>query len=222
MGRETTASVTITDGEGRAIESADEVHVLLESSDVILRGPIRRRLPIAEFREVRALADLLRLTSRDECIEIELPPAMARRWAEKIVTPPPTLAEKLGLSALHPPLLLGRVTDPELQEALADAAAAPSPEAASAPTTIAIAEVDDESDLDAALEQLPPGIPLWLVHRKGRGAWLGDAAIRELMRSHGFIDTKVAVVSSVRTATRYTERRPQRPSALPAEGHGKG
>jgi len=228
MGRETTASVTITDSAGRTLESADDVHVLLESSELILRGPLRRRYALTALREVSATADLLRARAGDECVEIELPPAVARRWAEKIATPPPTLAEKLGLSARHPPLLIGRITDPELRRAITDVAALPTgvdpgessprmprddadghqPDVSS---PVAVAEIDDEDDLETALEELPPAFPLWLVHRKGRGTWIGDSAIRECMRSRGYIDTKIAAVSSARTATRYVERRAQPP-----------
>jgi len=211
MGRETTAPVTITDISGRTLESADDVHVLLEANELIFRGPLTRHYLLSELREVSATADLLRARAGDECVEIELPPAAARRWAEEIVTPPPSLAEKLGLVLHGPPLLLGRVTDPELRRALADAAAATNPTANPKAIPIAIAEVEDEDDLDAALEALPPDAALWLVHRKGHGAWIGDTAIREIMRSRGFIDTKISAVSPLRSATRYIERRPQPP-----------
>jgi len=239
MGRETTAPVTITDAAGRTLESADDVHVLLESTELILRGPLRRRYALGELQEVSATADLLRVRAADEWIEIELPPAVARRWAEKILTPPPTLAEKLGLSAHNPPHLIGHVTDPELHLAITDVAATPTRPTSASPhsdpgtrggdavgrgpdvsSLIAIAEVDDERDLDSALEELPPGASLWLVHRKGRGAWIGDGAIRQIMRSRGFVDTKVAAVSSARTATRYVERRAQPPPTPPAERGG--
>lgn len=222
MGREATTTVTIADATGRTLHTADEVHVVLESSELILRGPLRRRFALPELVNVTATADLLRFRAADELVEIELPPAVARRWAEKITAPPPTLAHKLGLSAAAP-LLIGDITDPELLRAVTDAGTAIGADAAveadvatiAEPSTlspgIAIAEVDDEPALLAALRALPAGVPVWLVHRKGRGEWLSDTAIRAAMRSRGFVDTKVSSVSQSRTATRYVERRAQPP-----------
>jgi len=47
---------------------------------------------------------------------------------------------------------------------------------------------------------------VWIVHRKGKGAQLGDTAIRAALRTRGYIDTKVSAVSDSSSATRYTLR----------------
>ncbi|MGA1836707.1 hypothetical protein VD659_07210 [Herbiconiux sp. 11R-BC] len=236
MGAEAVTAVTVTDASGAVTAHAPEVKAVLESRELLLRTPLRRVLPVAELSEVVVTADGERLRFRHgaETVELALGAPTAARWAKKLLTPPPTLAAKLGLSAGHPPLVIGPVTDAHLAAALAElsagpvTASAPNPvitaagptgptdNSTSARTTtaqptrgstpaVALAEVDDELALRAALAALPPAVPVWIVHRKGRAPF-GDAEVRAAMRSRGFIDTKVSAVSEVRTATRYSPR----------------
>ncbi|WP_382309026.1 hypothetical protein [Herbiconiux sp. UC225_62] len=200
MGSEAIGSVTITDEHGTTLAHAHGVKALLESREFILRGPLRRGLLIEQLSDVVAEGDRLRFRHGGEEYELTLSPPVAARWAKKILTPPPTLAAKLGVSPERPALVIGRVTDARLVEALLGASVAGEP---GPPPEAAVAEVDDADGLERALAELPPGLPIWVVHRKGRGADFGEAAVRQRMRSLGFIDTKVSAVSDARTATRY-------------------
>jgi hypothetical protein len=222
MGSEAIGSVTIRDEHGATVAHAHDVKALLESRELILRGPLRRTLKVERLREVAAKGDRLRFRHEKEQYELTLGAAVAARWAKKILTPPPSLAAKLGISPERPALVIGRVTDALLVEALLGATAGgePRPLLGSGPpqpapnirdgdyvtVSVAVAEVDDAEGLDRALSALPPGVPIWLAHRKGRGVDFGEAEIRQRMRTLGFIDTKVSAVSDARTATRYSPR----------------
>jgi hypothetical protein len=223
MGSEAIGSVTIRDDQGATVAHAHDVKALLESRELVLRGAIRRSLPIAELRDVVAGGERLHFRHEKEEYDLTLGAAVAVRWAKKILATPPTLASKLGISAERTAFVIGRVTDARLVEALLGAtanedtvppldrdppasAASSGAERAVAVPVVAVAEVDDAEGLERALEELPPGLPIWVVHRKGRGADFGESAVRQRMRALGFIDTKVSAVSDARSATRYTPR----------------
>ncbi|SDY71386.1 hypothetical protein [Herbiconiux ginsengi] len=203
MGSEAIGSVTIRDESGATLAHAHDVKALLESREFILRGPLRRVLRVDQLRDVAAEGDRLRFGHGNERYELILGPSVAARWAKKILTPPPTLAAKLGIAPERPAVVIGRVTDARLVEALLGATTGGEP---GTPPDLAIAEIDDAEGLENAVAELPTGLPIWLVHRKGPGTDFGDTAIRQRMRSLGFIDTKVAAVSDARTATRYSPR----------------
>ncbi|MFB2598880.1 hypothetical protein ACEXQE_13885 [Herbiconiux sp. P17] len=203
MGSEAIGSVTIRDEHGVTVAHAHDVKALLESREVVLRGPLRRVLPIDGLRDVVADGDRLRFRHEKEQYELTVGPAVAARWAKKILTPPPTLAAKLGISSERPALVIGQVTDARLVDALLGAS---SDGDVGPPPLLAVAEIDDAEGLERALADLPPGLPIWIAHRKGRGVDFGEAAVRQRMRSLGFIDTKVSAVSDARTATRYAPR----------------
>ena len=71
-----------------------------------------------------------------------------------------------------------------------------------------LAVLIDEPDLHAAsdLALAHPNKHIWMVHRKGKAAIVGDTAIRTHMRGLGFIDSKTSAVSDQLTTTRYRLR----------------
>jgi hypothetical protein len=91
--------------------------------------------------------------------------------AKGLLKPPPTLAEKLGISATEPAYLLGAVDDAPLMDAIAGARAA-TPDAAA----ILIAILLDPADLPSAaiLALDHPDKHIWMVHQKGKHAAAGD------------------------------------------------
>jgi hypothetical protein len=196
MGREATCHARVGD------ESA-EVKALLESTELILRGAIKRRYAIAALAQVQAAAGELRFEANGEAVALALGDTESQRWATKIATPPPSLASKLGVGPAQPAFVLGRVDDAALTEALRGAR---TDDAAAAHSVVAVVRSDTE--LAATLEAhaaLPcPG--LWIVHPKGRGASIGDSAIRQVLRERGYVDHKTSGVSEALTATRYVRR----------------
>lgn len=189
--------------EARVGRDSAAVKALLESSELILRGAIKRRWGITSLQGVAVVAGELHFQAGGEPVALALGDAESRRWATKIATPPPTLAAKLGIGPGQPVVVWGRADDAALAAAL-DGATTTDPGAA--PAMLAV--VRSGADLDAAAEQ-HRGLPcpvLWIVHPKGPAAPIGDGAIRQALRARGYVDTKTSAVSDTLTATRYTRR----------------
>jgi hypothetical protein len=194
MGRETRCQCRWGAEKGQVVAK-------LESAELLLRGDIRRQVPLTAMQNVLADVRGLSFAVGEEMVLIELPAAEAASWARKIAAPPPSLRQKLGLHEEGGAFVVGPVDTPELADALCGAVVS---QPAQARMMIASASNDDA--LQAALRvhaSLPPGAPIWVIHGKGRDARFGESAVRSIMRAAGFIDTKVASVSSSLTATRY-------------------
>jgi hypothetical protein len=196
MGREATVAA-------RVGPEAATVKALLEATELILRGAIRRRYALTALQSATVADGELRFCSGNEQVALALGDAESRRWLAKISTPPPTLAAKLGIGPAALAWVWGRADDEALATALqghtrTDAAAA----------QMMVAVVHSSAELSAALDarQAHGFTTVWVVHPKGRGASLGDAAIRQRLRALGAVDNKISAVSEQLTATRYVWR----------------
>jgi hypothetical protein len=181
-------------------ESA-EVKALLETHELILRGDLKKKVPIPELKDVRADGGDLVFKVGRESVVLTLGEKDAASWAKKIKIPPPTLKDKLGLKDGAKALVLGAVKDAALKEALKGASTKTPDKAA-----MAVAIVESEKDLAAAIRACPKAAPIWIVHRKGKAARFGEAPVRATMRAKGFMDTKVSAVSEAFSATRYSRK----------------
>jgi len=181
---------------------AGSCKVLLETNDMILRGSFHRNVPIAALTHVRQDEDRLCFSYAEEEVALTLGASRAQNWAKKMTTPPPSLAEKLGIAENSSVLLLGASAPPEIKAALAKARAAHGDPA------LIIAAVNSSSDLHLALDRYPAAVapPLWIVYAKGSGHPIGEAKIRQTLRSAGFVDTKVCSVSPTHTALKFIRR----------------
>jgi hypothetical protein len=183
---------------------AGEVKAVLETEEVILRGAVKRRIPIAAITDIRVVAESLHLVAGGEAVVLELGAVEATRWAKKLTTPPPPLRQKLGVGPDRLAYVVGKIAGTPLAEALAGACAA-----IPAGARVMVAVVRDEAELKRALAThaaLPAGATIWVVYGKGRKAAFGENAVRAEMRGNGFIDTKVSGVSGELSATRYIRR----------------
>lgn len=196
MGREASVHAEVGDVAG-------EVRALLEGTELILRGAIRRRFPRPIVERVAVQGDVLQFTCGDEIVRLHLGAQTAKGWAKAITTPPPSLRAKLGLHEGARALLVGSFDDGELAEALdgvlvADGTAA----------TMIVACIKSAADLVAAraIHAEHGGLPLWTIYAKGRGVAFGENDIRTVLRAAGFRDSKSCSVSSLLTATRYNPR----------------
>lgn len=189
MGREAICHAEWNGGAG-------EVKALLETRELIIRGDLRRTLPLAGLT-VEVDGDRLVVSHGDELIALYLRVATTAKWAARISTPPPTLAAKLGIGSATTVRAIN-VTDPDL------VAAAAAGTAVTGNAAIVVAEVDGLTTLDAAVALAAP--VLWLVYAKGHASAFGEVAVRVAMRERGWIDVKVASVSSRLTATKFMQR----------------
>ncbi len=197
MGREARCNCRWGNTEGA-------VTALLEPTEIILRGAIKRRIALPTLADVRATEEGLCFTAGDDTVTLAVPLAEAEKWLARINTPPPSLRQKLGLERGGKALVYGGPPEGPLADALRDATTT---EPARAQLSVAI--VDSPVSLQAALKRhasLPQGAAIWVVHGKGRTALFGETAVRVFMRERNFIDSKVAAVSATQTATRYALR----------------
>jgi hypothetical protein len=99
-----------------------EVKALLETSEIILRGGIRKRLTFGELSDVKAQGDKLYFRVGPERVKLALGSAAAEKWAATIESPPAALSKKLGITKMSVVRVIGSVPDEALQEALNEAA----------------------------------------------------------------------------------------------------
>jgi hypothetical protein len=182
-----------------------EVKVLLEPQHLIVRGEMRKRVPISSLKSVEAQSGWLRFNTGHEQVQLFLGAPMAEKWATAIKTPPPTLARKLGITNKSIVRTIGFIDDEALNEALAEAAQI----SAKNPDMI-VACIDTPESLAKTLQEARPqllkSVPIWLVYPKGPGHPLNESSIRSVLRSISMIDTKVASVSARLTALRFNLR----------------
>ena len=179
---------------------AAQVKLLLESDVLILRKPFGLRIPRGDLTGALVQGEALLLQTPQGPLRADLGAAQAAAWAKALAKPPPTLAQKLGVSQQTPARAMTPLTDAALLAACADATV---PDAA-----MGIAELPDLAALQALLAQMnTPGLSaVWCVTRKGKAAPFPESTLREALRGAGWIDTKTAAVSAELTATRFNRR----------------
>ena len=178
--------------------------VLLETHDLIVRGPIRRRVPISSLTKVSVKGEQLTFRAGKESVSLSLGSELATSWAKKIAAPPPTLASKLGMSSESHLLLIGELSSSELETATAEAGTMNSRE-----VNLILACVKTTSDLNHVLDRYvayPSNPPVWIVYLKGPNKPINETEIRNTLRHEGFMDVKVASVSATHTALRFIKR----------------
>jgi hypothetical protein len=145
-----------------------EVKVLLESNEIVLRGGIRKRLPLSEVKKVKVVSDRLCFTAGREPVQLFLGSGAAERWAAAIASPPPSLASKLGITSSTIVRTIGSIPDDALQSALDEAGRISAKDA-----SLIVAYVDTPESLHAAMRaakpQLLKDVPIWIVYAKGPG-----------------------------------------------------
>lgn len=199
MGREAECEVVCNGSRAR-------VKALIEPPELILRGELRRRLPLSTLKDVRAEGETLRFASGSETFFLAVGAAMAQNWVKLLTSPPPTLAKKLGISADTVVRMIGAVDDDALREALASAK-----RVADKNAELILARVNSKAELASALrsasKQLAARMPIWFIYPKGRGQALTENDVRSTALAAGIVDTKVAAVSSTLTGLRFVRRR---------------
>lgn len=183
------------------------VKVLLESTELIVRGDIRRRVPIHSLRSVEAKSGRLIFNSDGDKVQLFLGAPIAEKWVEAIKKPPPSLARKLGITDKIVVRVIGNFADEALNEALRE-----SSQISEKNPDLIVACVETPESLAAALRAAKPQLlkftPIWMIYPKGPGHALNESVIRSLLRSSGMMDTKVASVSNPLTALRFNLQRP--------------
>lgn len=183
-----------------------KVKALLEPPELILRGEIRRKIPFSKMKSIKADGDLLHFKFASDSVALELGSAMAAKWADALLKPPPTLAKKLGITPETTVRTIGPMDDPALKRALEDAK-----NTSQRNGELILARIDTPAELHEALSkaaaQLKAGVPVWFIYRKGPGHGLNENQVRDIALTTGIVDTKVASVSADFSALRFVKRR---------------
>jgi hypothetical protein len=200
MGREATCICTWRD-------ITADVTALLESTELILRGEIRRHIPLSSIKNLHAENGTLSFSIGDHSLALKLGGDTASKWAKSIANPP-TLAKKFGITADTSVWMLGEADDSALYAALTEAKIVKDSGAPDKSVDLILARIDTPGDLASALRKsakpISKGAALWLIYHKGKGHALTEAGVRGAARDIGLIDTKVASVSSTLTALRFS------------------
>jgi hypothetical protein len=182
------------------------VKALLEPPELILRGGLRRRLPFAGLKGIRADGAFLRFECEGEAYALMLGGDLPTRWVLTLTTPPPTLAKKLGIQEDTVVRMVGAVDDDALRSALTLAKAVSD----DGPDLI-LARVNTPGELANALrttaKQWAARVPIWFIYPKGKGHAISENEVRSAGLAAGIVDTKVAAVSTALTALRFVRRR---------------
>lgn len=189
------------EAEGHAIwrGQSGAVKAYLESDGIILRGEVRGKLPRAGLMGWQIDGEDLCLQSDGEPLVLTLGAKEAAAWIKALEKPVPSLAAKLGVSASARVWRIGGPAPEEIAVALAGAEV-PGPDGAA----MIVAVLTGPGDLDQALAAgQASGLRVWSVHGKGKGAAVGDAAVRGTFRAAGWMDIKTSAVSDGYTATLY-------------------
>jgi hypothetical protein len=182
------------------------VKALVEPPELILRGEIRRKLPFSALRKVRAEHGALRFEFGSDVVTLKLGQAAAEKWAKAILTPPPSLAKKLGITPESTVWVIGTVDDAALESALGEARKASRKDA-----NVIVARVNTATELaqafKSAAKDTSAGILIWIVYRKGPGHAINEADVRSAGLAAGIVDVKIASVSAQLTGLKFVKRR---------------
>ena len=192
MGRQAQAYCEFAGQSGQA-------SILLEATDLILRGELRARIPRGAISSFVAIGETLHLTTDLGPLRANLGQKTAQAWAAALAKPLPGLAAKLGISPKIPAIVAGAVRDGDLQAALAGNTADTA--------RLIIAESRTADDLIPALNAARANrlAQIWGVTVKGKSA-ITDQMLRVARRNAGDSDSKSCTVSVTMTATRYAVR----------------
>jgi hypothetical protein len=186
------------------------VKALIEPPELILRGEIRRRLPFSELRQLRAESGALRFKYGGDAVTLKLEARTAEKWAKAILTPPPSLAKKLGITRESSVWMIGDSDDAALEGALAEARRV-ARKGAGVGADVIVARVNTAAELARAFKTAAKatrnGVPIWIVYRKGPGQAISESDVRETGLAARIVDVKVASVSPVLTGLKFVRRK---------------
>jgi len=175
---------------------------LLETSEIVFRGALRLKIPIASLKWVVARNGELHLKWLENSAVFELG-EQAEKWAHKILHPKST-AEKLGvkpgsrISAL-------RLSETEVLKDARKAAAAFAEDKPLIDSDVVFFGTETASDL-ARIKKVIPSLAingaLWVVYPKGRNE-ITELQVLNAGRDAGLVDIKVVGYAATHTALKF-------------------
>jgi hypothetical protein len=182
---------------------------LIETDYVLFRGDFRVKIPFRAMKSVAAKGAWLEIGSEEGTLSLQLGPAVAEKWAQKILHPPLRL-DKLGVKAEMVVSLAG-VKDSELAAEL-EARGARVRARAVKDSDIIFLGAEKKGDLDripALLGLIKAAGAIWTVYPKGV-RHITESDVLSAIREAGLADVKVASFSATHTALKAMIRVAQR------------
>lgn len=185
----------------RGPEGSGDGKLLLETDELLFRGPPRLRIPLGSIAKVAASGGVLTVTSTLGVARFDLGPAAAK-WAERIANPP-SRATKIGVK----PGDLVSVVGVEDEGIAAELEAAGAEvvrgrfRAKSAVILFGVERISQLGRLAALKGKLTPAGGLWVVHRKGP-AGVKDVEIFAAAKVVGLTANKTMRFSETHAAER--------------------
>ena len=181
---------------------------LLETDELLFRGPVRLKIPLASIQSAEASDGVLRVVHAAGAAAFELGNAAAK-WAQQIRSPR-SLLDKLGAKPGTTVSVIGDF-DADFVRALTERVGAVSLGRARSRSHLVFFLADRAAQLArlATLEgALADGGAIWIVHPKGKGA-LKDTEIFAAGDKVGLTATKVVRFSETHTGEKLVRRKKQ-------------
>jgi hypothetical protein len=172
---------------------------LLETSEILFRGPFRLKIPFKSILGVEASDGRLLVSFSQGQAAFNLGSAASEKWRFKILNPP-SLMDKLGVKAGSRVIVDG-VDDPAFLRELKSRG----PVAAHANCDFVFFGAERDAALKKRLEALKsrigPAGAIWVIYPKGQKQ-ITEAGVIAAGRAAGLVDVKVARVSATHTGTK--------------------
>ncbi|HEY4218502.1 MAG TPA: hypothetical protein VGM67_15275 [Gemmatimonadaceae bacterium] len=199
MGYETRCRVRVDDGAGSVRDAADAA-VLIETDDLVVRGPARITIPRASIQSVRSRAGVVTVASPAGTVTLFLDDR-AEKWRTRLSEQPKRLIDKLDVAPGAKVWTLG-VDDETLIAQLGERTTHVTTARSATNCNVVFVGVETERDLariDRAMNTIVDAGAIWVVHRKGKSG-VADTTIFAYASALGLAYTKVARVSDTHTA----------------------
>lgn len=191
MGREAETTITIGKRSFRA-------KVLLESEEVVIRGPDRRKLPFRSIKNASQKDGALTLETETERIVIALG-ADAPKWLDKIKNPKGRI-EKLGVK---PGMCVGIVGEADADFlAELDACGVTRRARGCDAMFVFCKSVEDLRRIEGLKAKIDPDGAVWIVRPKGKDG-VSEREVMAAGKAAGMVDVKVVGFSSTHTAEKF-------------------
>jgi len=183
--------------------------VLLETDEIVFRGDLRLKIPIASLKSVIARNGELHLKWPENSAVFELG-GQAEKWAHSILHPK-TVLEKLGIK---PGLRISvlQMSDAGLLEDARKSAAAFADDKPLRDSDVIFLGSETTSDLPR-IKKLVPSLAangaLWIVYPKGRKE-ITELQVLTAGRHAGLVDIKVVGYSPTHTALKFVRPKTKR------------
>jgi hypothetical protein len=174
---------------------------LLESDEILFRGDLRLKIPLASIKKVEAGEGKLNVRTKDALYVFDLG-AKAEKWCERIANPK-SLVDKLGVKSGDAVSLLGSFPADFLAD-LKKQGAVITRGKSSAPAWILLVadSLAGLAGVKSAAGALKDSAALWIVYPKGQKS-ITEHHVRRAGLRAGLTDVKVASFSATHSALKF-------------------